>query len=682
MRTHLQRLLSFAFGLTVLFGASPSDAVGTRRFVLRDGKDFKGGELAGTAIDSRGRVRAGFALGAVPAPEAPVVWSALARRDGSLLLGTGNDGKLLSVKGASVSVAAETKALAIPAMVEAWGGTVLLGTLPEGKLFRWEQDQLRELVVLPGAAHIWALAFDGAANVVYAATGPEGKLFRITPGGQAQVYFDAEEDHLLSVTVGADGAVYAGSSESARLYRITGPGRATVLHDFDRTEVRGIAVGRQGEVYAIANEIKGGSSIPKRSANDGTKPAKPASSSAKTTGKGVLYRFGVDGLPEELLSDDQQHFTALTLGSDGLPYVGTGVEGQVYTVDAQRTAVLMADTEERQIGALLLDAGKSYVVGSDPAVVHPIRGLGGQDAVWTSKALDAGIRAQFGRIAWDATGAVEISTRSGNSKEPDKSWGDWSAPLTGPGVVKSAPARFLQVRARFARDPKAELREVEVAFVTDNLPATLTSIEVKSGATPAGSADGLQKSGEPISGDADSKLKLSWKVDNPDQDELRYRVEYRLVGTKTWFDLLKPGEVLTKAETTWETRDLPEGHYRIRVTASDELSNPLERVRRHTLESHLVAVDNSPPAVLGLEVTGRRLTARLVDGVGPIQRIEVARAGADEWFPLFPVDGIFDQPAERLDVDLSGIVPDGSALLVLRVYDLAGNRTVRSVMLE
>ena len=41
-----------------------------------------------------------------------------------------------------------------------------------------------------------------------------------------------------------------------------------------------------------------------------------------------------------------------------------------------------------------------------------------------------------------------------------------------------------------------------------------------------------------------SSVKISWKVDNPDHDELRYRVSYRLEGQTTWRNMLKPGEKL------------------------------------------------------------------------------------------------------------------------------------------
>jgi hypothetical protein len=98
--------------------AAPSFAVGTRRFVLDKEADFKGGDLTGVAVDSAGRVRAGLSLGSVPIAQATSVWSALALADGSTLLGTGSEGKLLKVQGGAVSVLAETKTLAVTSLAQ------------------------------------------------------------------------------------------------------------------------------------------------------------------------------------------------------------------------------------------------------------------------------------------------------------------------------------------------------------------------------------------------------------------------------------------------------------------------------------------------------------------------------------------------------------------------------------
>jgi hypothetical protein len=666
-----------------VFAAAQASAVGTRRFSFEKSADFKGGDLKGVAIDSAGHVRAGFNLGAVPVSQASSIWSALTLRDGSVLLGTGNEGRLLKLSGGAVSVLAESKALVITSLAEAWGGAVLLGTLPDGKLMKWDHGKLTDFVTLKGTEHIWQVAFDEKRKALYAATGPEGKLYRISETGDAQVYFDAPEQHLMSVAVAPDGTVYAGASDKAKLYKISGPGKASVLYDFERTEVRAIAVNKQGEVFAIANEIKAGSQAPTRAGRgeSGAAPAAPISGAPHTKGKGTLYKFSADGTPDQLLDDSDEHYTSLTLADDGRPYVGTGVEGRVYTVDTQHNSALVADVDERQVSALVLSGKEQLVVASDPAVVHPVKGVGGPDSVWTSKVLDAGLRARFGKLTWEATGPIQISTRSGNTKEPDETWSAWSAGFTTASLIDSPKARYLQLRARFAPDPNAVLSELGVSFVTDNLRAVITRVEAKD-TDSAESDDMMHASGGPVTRKPDSTIALSWKVDNPDKDDLRYRLQYRQVGSNTWFDLLKPQEKLTKESYSWETSDLPEGRYRLRLVATDELSNPPDRVTRDEMESSVVLVDNTPPVIEALKVTGTRVSGVAIDGVGPIARIEISVAGSDEWTPFFPSDGIFDEQREEFDVDVSRLARSLPALLSLRVYDKANNSVIRNVILK
>jgi outer membrane protein assembly factor BamB len=651
-------------------------AVGTRTFELQSGDDFKGGELEGVAIDSAGRVRPGFNLGKIPVSEGVTIWSALAVGDGSFLLGTGNEGKLLELKGATVRTLAETKTLAITSLAKAWGGAVVLGTLPKGEVMKWEGGKLSTLVKLDQVEHVWQVAYDPATRSIFAATGPEGKLFRIDERGTAQVYFDAEEQHLMSVAVGPGSVVYAGASDSAKLYKVTGPGRASVLYDFGRTEVRSIAVAKNGDVFAVANEITAGNYAPNnrrvQRATAGPVPKPPA-----TKGKGTLYRFSPDGAPEELLNNTSEHFVSVAVGDDGRPYVGTGVEGRLYSVDENHNEVLVADTEERQVFALVLDGKERLVASSDPAVVHPVRGVGGADAVWTSKVLDAGLRARFGRMSWLATGKLELSTRSGNTEKPDDTWSAWSAAVVQPGPIASPAARYLQVRARFSQDPKAALTALTIPFVTDNLRAVLTS--VVAGEAEPKTKTGLESSGGPISEKPNTTVQLKWKVENPDKDELLYRLEYRLVGTDAWYAMLDTREKVTKTSYDWETADLPEGRYRVRVVATDAPSNPPGRAKSHELESGVVLVDNSPPRIEGLGIAGQRIKGTAIDGLGPIARIEVSVAGSDVWYPFFPRDGVFDEQREDFDADLSTIVPAGRALISVRVFDSANNFVVQSV---
>lgn len=655
-----------------LFYSSVGYAVGTRHFVIETGSDFEKGELQGVAVDSTGYLRAGFDLGSIEVPSAESVWASL-EVNGALLLATGNEGKLLELKAGKVSeIAAVKDALAVTSLVKAFG-KILVGAIPGGKLYELEGGKLKEFTELSGAEHIWDMAFDEKSKTLYVATGPEGKLFRVTADGTGQVYYDAPQSHLMSVAA-RDGKVFVGSSGEARLYEVTGPGRAQVLQDFKMTEVREIAIAESGDVFAIANELSGGPREEKINKSAPPTPRRPAAQG----GKGVLYRFDRERRPEELYSSKSEHFVSLGLDGEGRPVLGTGSEGKVIRVEQNHNHAILADVEERQVIALVRPEKSGWVIANDPVVAHPIEAVGGQDAVWTSDVLDAGLRATFGRITWDATGKVEFSTRSGNTAEPDETWSDFSAPLAKGAQVSSSAGRYLQVRARLTEGEKSRVRRIDIPFVTDNLRAILTSVTATSGADTKGSG-GISSSGGPISGKSSSKIKLSWDVENPDEDELRYRVDYRRTKDDKWFDALPPGETLTSKSWDWETEDLPEGEYVVRVEASDEPSNSPGRVLKHQFVSEVILVDNTAPNISRLAVQGRKISGSASDGIGPVRRIEVRVAGQSEWIPIDPKDGIFDQPTETFEIDLATFVPDEGALLTVRVFDTAGNFHVEHV---
>src|SRR5690606_13348196 len=322
-------------------------------------------------------------------------------------------------------------------------GKTLVGAIPGGKLYELKGNKLEEFTELKGAGHIWALSYDESKNALFAATGPDGQLFRVTADGTAQVYYDAPQGHLMSVAA-RSGKVFAGSSGEARLFEITGPGRARVVHDFSATEVRDIAISAAGDVYAIANELTDGP----RSENISKVAPKAPTRSAPKGGKGRLFVFDKEGRPEALFESKSEHFVSLALDAQERPVVGTGSEGKVIRVEANHNHTVLADVESRQIVSILGADKGGYIIANDPVVAHTIEGLGGPDAIWTSEVLDAGLRAKFGRISWDSAGDVEFSTRSGNTSKPDETWADWSAPLKKRAQISSEPGRYLQVRAR------------------------------------------------------------------------------------------------------------------------------------------------------------------------------------------------------------------------------------------
>ncbi|MBK6693039.1 MAG: hypothetical protein IPG50_12685 [Myxococcales bacterium] len=657
-------------GATLL--SSDANAVGTRTFELDTLEELSGGDLKGVAVASDGTVRVGWSFGTVSLEQSTASFSALPLSDGSVLVGTSPNGKIWKVSGDRATLFADTGALAVTSMLEGAGGVIYAASMPDGKIFKIAGGKVDVLAKLD-ASHVWALAWDKNQSALFAATGPGGKVFRVDLAGGAQVYWKSDEPHIVSLaTDGTD--LFAGSSGKGILYRVTGPGRATVLYDFPGEEVKAIAVGK-GQIYAIGNDYGEPPEAPSRG---GKAPASPQPTTSRPKpGKGLLVRFDAQGRPERLMDHKDTHYMALALEGDRA-FVGTGAEGRVYAVDGDHAVALVADADERQIGAIAFAKGTPVFAGGDPAAFHRVTAQGGDGAVWTSKSFDAGLRAKFGRLSWTASGPLDLSTRTGNTQTPDSTWSDWSAALAQPGAVTSPPGRFVQVRARFARDPKSILAGVTLPFVTENVRPVLLDVSAAQKGVTRETKEGLTASG----GDTpkrESVVRITWKVDNADNDALRYRLHYRREGQTLWRDVLRDGEVLTKAEYDWDTQALPEGKYRVRVEASDELSNPPEQTQKHSLESTSVFIDNTPPVIAGLTLDGRRLKLKVTDGLGPVARIEVAINGRLEWRPLGPADGLFDTAEESVDTDITGLVPAGPHIVTVRAFDAAGNVVMREI---
>ncbi|MGD0677936.1 MAG: hypothetical protein ABSC94_21185 [Polyangiaceae bacterium] len=640
MRVGASFLATFAFA-TAFAASLPALAVGTRTFELDTLEKLSGGDVRGVSLGADGVVRAGWTLGRAPLPAdaGTTALCALTLADGTVLLGTGpsNGGKVVRVSSDEIAVFADTKESAVN-----------------------------------------ALAVD-KAGVVYAAT-TSNRIYRLSQG-KAEVYATLA-GFVVSLAVGDDGVVYAGTSGKGYLYRIAAPGRATVLYDFPGEDVHAIAVGPNA-VYAIANEEPATAQSDEHDSSSrrggGRNPPGPLQPAHPKPGKGSLWRFDAQGRPERLMHHDEFHYVSLALDSRGMPYVGTGAEGRVYTVDDAHSVSLVAETKERQIGGIGLSGRSWFIVGSDPAVFHRIVSVGGPDAVWTSKPLDAGLRARFGHLRWRATGSVEVSTRSGDTQTPDSAWSAWSAPVTPEGTTTSPSGRFVQLRARL-RDAAATIADPTLAFVTENLRAVVTDVGVRDRPGSRDSKEALPSSGsEPPK--HDPVLHAAWNVDNPDNDELRYRLQFRAEGQARWVDAIAASSILTKPEFDWDTSSLPEGRYRLRVDASDELSNPPSQTTHHSLESAPVLVDNTPPVFRVIAIRGRTLHAEIVDGLGPITRVDVSVDGRIEWRPIVPVDGIFDTAEETIDTDVTPFlgVEDGPRIVAVRAFDAAGNFVVREV---
>ena len=175
-------------------------------------------------------------------------------------------------------------------------------------------------------------------------------------------------------------------------------------------------------------------------------------------------------------------------------------------------------------------------------------------------------------------------------------------------------------------------------------------------------------------------IKLRWKVENPDGDELNYRLAFRQENDAVWRPLGGP-DPLTKTEYDWNTEGLPDGTYVVKVTASDDRSVPRELALDTTFTSSPILVDNRKPEVVGLAVKYPYVSGRARDDQSPLVAMEYAIDGGD-WQVLAAADGICDDLVESFTIKLPQLAAGPHAIAV-RAWDSAdnvgaGNITVRS----
>ena len=161
---------------------------------------------------------------------------------------------------------------------------------------------------------------------------------------------------------------------------------------------------------------------------------------------------------------------------------------------------------------------------------------------------------------------------------------------------------------------------------------------------------------------------MSWEALDPNQDRLHHNVYLRGEGERDW----KPvAEDLESSPWVWDSATVPDGWYGLKVTVSDHLDNPRGEERTAFRIAEFFLVDNTPPEVVKLKVSGDTVVGVAEDASSAIKRLELAVDGKSRT-QLFPDDGIPDMPRETFSIQLTDFLP-GEHVLVIRAFDQAGN---------
>lgn len=706
--------LAAAIGIAFI---TPASAVTTAKWTLAGSDALGTGTLDRVVLGSDGRLALGVSTRPVPDLGKEVWASAVA--GGRIYCGTGTPARVFRIgdEGPVPVFTPPESALAVTALA-AVGGSLVCGTLPDGRIHVLEaaSGALARSVQID-AAYVWDIV-PTEANRCLVATGPGGKVFEVdVRAGTARLYATLAETNVLALAAGRDGAVYAGTGGRGRLFRIDG-GTPSVLWDFGTDfEVRSLALARD-RLYLGVNriEVQEGSQaagdqtlgmvdmIQMQQALEGPGSVNlpgaiqgPGMSPIASIGGEIWVRDAAGGM-ERLFAAADEYFIDLGVDAGGRLLASTGRTGRIYALEGARRRSILHDASEDQVLTLAVDdRGALRFAGTGNSGTGVVFGPGrAEQGTYTSPVLDAGYPAEWGTIEWRATGPVTVETRSGNTHEPDDGWSAWSpALIETPTRVPSAPARFLQYRVTWAGEGVAAVVEsVEVAYLVRNRRPFIQDVSVTAAAPDGGDAPPATEPPSMAPGaDGDGSLvvgvqvavaphaaakTIAWTADAVDGDALVYRLSYRRVEEDAWMPIVpgpRGGEPLAETTYRWTTDGIADGYYIVRVTASDEASNPASGALTDEITTEPFLVDNRSPDVT-IEASpgaGSRAIVRGVaeDSFSDIARIEYSVDGGP-WRFVYPRDRIYDHRVEPFDIDL-GALPAGPHVVSVRAYDSDGN---------
>jgi len=239
--------------------------VGTSNWVQTSEADWKAGQFDNVVATNLGDLKLSRAVKTLLEQDEQVssVNCLAEGADGTIYAGTGPQGVLLRVKGDDVSKLATIEgATGILSLCVDKQGGLLIGTAgAAGRVLRLEHPNKEdekpvELFKADGVQYIWQIV-QTPDGMIYAATGPTGKLYEIKPDGTQKVVLDTDENNLTAVISNGKDLLYVGSDPNGLIYRVNRKtGESFVLYDAAEAEISALALDAQGNLYASTAEAK------------------------------------------------------------------------------------------------------------------------------------------------------------------------------------------------------------------------------------------------------------------------------------------------------------------------------------------------------------------------------------------------------------------------------------------
>jgi WD40 repeat protein len=205
------------------------------------------------------------------------------------------------------------------------------------------------------APFLWSIvaAPDGS---LWAGSGNEGKVLKVSKDGKVTTFFDAAELEVHAIAPAPQGGLYVATSPDGKIYSVAADGASKTLFDPEDKYIWALASDPSGTLYAATGD------------------------------KGVIYKITADGKGSRFYKTSSTNVVSLAVTRSGDLIAGTESPGRVFRIDATGKAFVLLDSPYREIHAVRIGPdGTIYA-----AAVSATPPSGGSDRLSEPSPSDAG----------------------------------------------------------------------------------------------------------------------------------------------------------------------------------------------------------------------------------------------------------------------------------------------------
>jgi len=231
------------------------------------------------------------------------------------------------------------------------------------------------------STYIWAIAADDAGTV-YVAAGAPARVYRITPDGKSTIIFEPKELQVQALQIGPAGAIYAATAPDGKVYKIehkpaiktSGKADPQATSDKDKDAAKTTA----DPSWSSSVYFEPGTKYIWDLALD-----KAANLYVATGDHGEIFRVTPKGEHSVFFKSDETHIRVLAFDAQANLIAGSDGSGLIYRISPAGEGFVLYSAPKKEITALALDrAGNIYA-----AAVGEKKSGGGSSSAGVAAAL-------------------------------------------------------------------------------------------------------------------------------------------------------------------------------------------------------------------------------------------------------------------------------------------------------